>query len=99
VTSVQAGQTATVRVRAARSGALVREGEVVAQFWRPGHDPGPGGYPPDKQAACRFDEAARGWVADVDTTGWEPGTWKVRGLARDPADRQGWAMDELVITT
>jgi hypothetical protein len=50
--------------------------------------------------AASWSERARGWVALVDTGGWEPGTWAarghVRGLVRG-VHATGWAWQEVPI--
>jgi hypothetical protein len=71
-----------VRIAADRSGRSVSSGQVDAEFWAPGRDPQ---HNPDHEAspdhviACLFDSGTRKWTAEVDTTGWLPGAWTLRG--------------------
>ncbi len=95
---LQAGQTALVRVKAATAdGKVQRDGSAVAEFWQPGRDPEHDPVQrqaPDRVVELQWDEALRGWFAYVDTEGWAPGTWAVRGRAHCPTDRgpaKGWA--------
>jgi hypothetical protein len=84
---VNAGETIVVRVTAARDGSPVTDGPVAAEFWAPGKDPEH--EVADYWAPCVYDERNRRWLARVDTTGWAPGRWTVRGVVR--GDEPGWA--------
>lgn len=89
---MHAGETILVRVTAARAGQPVTSGQVVAEFWPPGqnpeHDPVDRARP-YHAAPCAFEEASRRWTARVDTSGWPPGLWRVRG--RVTGEDTGWA--------
>lgn len=97
---LQVGKTAIVRVKTADSnGRVAREGWAVAEFWAPGkdpeHDPSVRDRP-DKSFECFWDEPSRAWTAHVETEGWEPGSWTVRGraacqTAQGPAKGWSWA--------
>jgi hypothetical protein len=86
---MHAGETLLVRVTAARSGYPVTSGSVTAEFWAPGadlkHDL------PDHEVPCAYDERTRRWTARVDTAGWAPGLWTVRGAARGAESGSGWS--------
>jgi hypothetical protein len=71
-----------VRIAADRSGRSVTAGRVAAEFWAPGRDPQHNSgdeASPDHVIACLFDSGTRKWTAEVDTTGWLPGAWTLRG--------------------
>jgi hypothetical protein len=98
--AIQAGKTVSARVSASSSGAVVRDGRVVAQFWRPGRDPRADAgvrSAPDHVFDCVFD--GRYWVAAVDTEGWEPGSWTARGhvsgTVRPGVTARGWDWQKL----
>jgi hypothetical protein len=99
---LQAGQTALVRVKAATAdGKVQRDGYALAEFWEPGrdpeHDPSQRDRP-DRIVELEWDEALRAWSGYVDTAGWAPGTWTVRGRAQCPTGRgpaKGWAWGAL----
>jgi hypothetical protein len=96
----QAGETITTRVKGSfpvPDGRVVREGTVVAEFWRPGRDPR--SVPserdtPDYCSECTFDQRISSWTARVSTEGWAPGTWTMRGrlatVAAPGETAQGW---------
>lgn len=94
---MHAGETIEVRIRASHSaGKVVRQGSVVAEFWKPGRDPQADPEvraSPDRHAECVFEEKALAWVALVPTGGWEPGEWTVRGRVSGETgagDAHGW---------
>jgi hypothetical protein len=101
VDTFEAGKTILVRVRPVLNPrqSLMREGSVTAQFWRPGtaRDDA-AGLRPDYESAAWFDEGSRGWIAEADTRGWEPGEWLMRGYAETPGVQRGWAWSRLVLT-
>lgn len=77
---------------AARGGMPVITGQVTAEFWAPGRDPehDPAARDaPDHAVPCAYDARIRRWTARVDTAGWEPGAWTVRG--RVSGEDEGWA--------
>jgi hypothetical protein len=99
---LQVGETAVVRVKAATpDGRVARDGYAIAQFWAPGRDPRHDHDlqdHPDHELECQWDEKLRAWVAQADTSGWAPGDWTVRGLARCATDRgpaKGWSWGTL----
>lgn len=71
------GQTLRVLVRAAdRDGRYIREGRATARIWTEDN------YPYELEVhdqPAAWHAQARGYVALVDTTGWEPGTYIVVG--------------------
>ena len=82
----------------APDGRVVREGDVLAEFWRPGRDPRGDAAQrstPDHYVACLFDEQTSSWVTRASTAGWGPGTWTVRGRLTTPVTSgepgEGWA--------
>lgn len=84
---MNAGETILVRVTAARDGSPVTDGPVTAEFWAPGTDPARD--LPACEVPCFYDERNRRWLARVDTAGWVPGRWTVRGAVR--GTESGWA--------
>jgi hypothetical protein len=86
---MHAGETILVRVTAARAGNPVTSGPVTAEFWAPGADPEQDLA--DHEAPCAYDERTRRWTARVDTAGWDPGLWTVRGAVRGQESGWGWS--------
>lgn len=86
---MNAGETILVRVTAARDGRPVTDGPVTAEFWAPGRDPEHDR--PDHGFLCAYDERNRRWLARVDTAGWAPGLWTVRGAVRAQDSGWGWS--------
>jgi hypothetical protein len=95
----QAGETVLVRVKASRpapDSRVVRTGYVVAEFWAPGTDTSES---PDHCAPCFYAESSAAWVAVVDTTGWEPGVWTLRGrVTSNEDDATGWSWGTLPLS-
>jgi hypothetical protein len=72
------GETIEVTLRVSTSsGQVLREGHATAQFWAPGHVPGE--CDPEWNVTAVWDSGNRGFTAFVETHGWAPGTWTVRG--------------------
>lgn len=93
---MHAGESIQVRLTAARAGAPVTAGTVVAEFWAPGRDPEhdlAARGTPDHAVPCAYDARTRRWSAAVSTAGWAPGRWTVRGRVR--GEHEGWAWQVL----
>ena len=97
------GETVHVRVKPSSAGQVIKEGTVVAEFWGPDVNPMTDQAARDNPAAtalCSFD-GHQSWECRVDTTGWAPGIWTVRGkvdaYATPDEQAKGWAFSTFTL--
>jgi hypothetical protein len=88
----QAGETIEVLLKASdNTGHIVHGGHGTASFWAPGSPPD---AEPDRTVDVAWDDRQRAYVAVVHTSGWEPGTYAVRGEVRGhtaSGPARGWS--------